>query len=140
MGRRCFVHFDAHFHNILTDGQRLYFSDFGLALSSRFELSAGEAEFLKTRSHYDFYSAFTNLLHCIVVHLLGEEEGHLSPMEYLRGELGEFPPAIALVVKQYAPIALAMDSFYQNLQKKSKGTPYPVAELEALLALSEEGN
>ncbi|HEY9473233.1 MAG TPA: protein kinase family protein, partial [Mycobacteriales bacterium] len=33
------LHFDAHFRNILTDGQRLYFADFGLATSSRFELS-----------------------------------------------------------------------------------------------------
>ena len=29
------VHFDAHFLNILTDGHGLYFSDFGLALSTR---------------------------------------------------------------------------------------------------------
>lgn len=27
------LHFDAHFHNILTDGEQLYFSDFGLATS-----------------------------------------------------------------------------------------------------------
>jgi hypothetical protein len=41
------VHFDAHFLNILTDGHVLYFSDFGLALSDRFDLSDQERAFLR---------------------------------------------------------------------------------------------
>ncbi|HET6635714.1 MAG TPA: protein kinase family protein, partial [Streptomyces sp.] len=40
MNARGLLHFDAHFHNILTDGRRLYFTDYGLALSSRFDLTA----------------------------------------------------------------------------------------------------
>ena len=36
------MHFDAHFENILTDGERLYICDFGLALSSRFDITAAE--------------------------------------------------------------------------------------------------
>jgi hypothetical protein len=35
-------HFDAHYHNILTEGERLYFTDYGLALSSEFQLSDEE--------------------------------------------------------------------------------------------------
>ena len=45
MNARGLLHFDAHFDNILTDGQRLYFADYGLALSSRFDLSEDEATF-----------------------------------------------------------------------------------------------
>lgn len=45
MNSRGLLHFDAHFENILTDGQRLYFADYGLALSSGFELSPDEAGF-----------------------------------------------------------------------------------------------
>jgi len=41
------LHFDAHFQNILTDGRRLYFADYGLALSSRFELSPSETSFFE---------------------------------------------------------------------------------------------
>jgi hypothetical protein len=41
------AHFDAHFLNILTDGHALYFSDFGLALSDRFDLSDQERAFLR---------------------------------------------------------------------------------------------
>ena len=39
-------HFDAHLGNILTDGEQLYLTDFGLATCPRFDLSAEEADFL----------------------------------------------------------------------------------------------
>ncbi|MFF8401556.1 hypothetical protein ACF06P_07965 [Streptomyces sp. NPDC015684] len=47
LGRRAqgLLHFDAHFENILTDGRRLFFADYGLAISSRFELDKDEADF-----------------------------------------------------------------------------------------------
>lgn len=37
------VHFDAHFRNILTDGETLFLSDFGLALSEKFDLTLAES-------------------------------------------------------------------------------------------------
>lgn len=45
MNAQDLLHFDAHFWNILTDGENLYFSDFGLAISSRFDLSEAEKIF-----------------------------------------------------------------------------------------------
>lgn len=61
MRDRSFLHCDAHFANILTDGVDLYFADFGLALSADFELDHAEAEFLALHRNYD--SAYTtNLL------------------------------------------------------------------------------
>jgi tRNA A-37 threonylcarbamoyl transferase component Bud32 len=47
MNAQGLLHFDAHFWNILTDGESLYFSDFGLAISSRFDLSEAEMDFFK---------------------------------------------------------------------------------------------
>ena len=47
MNAQGLLHFDAHFWNILTDGESLYFSDFGLAISSRFDLSEAEMVFFK---------------------------------------------------------------------------------------------
>lgn len=38
------MHFDAHFENILPDGKQLYLSNFGLALSSKFDLTAAETK------------------------------------------------------------------------------------------------
>ncbi len=124
------LHFDAHFANILTDGKRLYFSDFGLALSSKFELTKLESDFLKMHKNYDHCSTAVNLLHCIITSLFGEEQWVLRLREYLNGELGELPPSIASIIKQYASIAFAMDVFYSKLQKEDKSTPYPVDELE----------
>lgn len=57
-----FVHFDAHPANILTDGRRLYFADFGLALSADFDLSPAEADFLADHlPSYDLANALSHL-------------------------------------------------------------------------------
>jgi hypothetical protein len=60
MNARGLLHFDAHFENILTDGRRLYFTDYGLAISSGFELSEDESEFFARHESYDrCYSGMT---------------------------------------------------------------------------------
>ena len=127
------LHIDAHFENILTDGERLYLSDFGLALSSTFDLSKAETEFLKNHQSYDQVCHAVNLLHCIITSLFGKERWEIRLREYLAGELGNVPPITAAIIKQYASIALAMDEFYQRLQKESKSTQYPATQLETLL-------
>ncbi len=53
LGAHDFVHFDMHFGNLLTDGARIYVSDFGLALSSTFSLSGDERAFLDRHRDYD---------------------------------------------------------------------------------------
>lgn len=133
------MHFDAHFKNILTDGKRLYFSDFGLALSSKFDLTPEETEFLKQHQSYDQACAAANLLHCIITSLFGKEHWGIRLREYLVGELSNVPPAINTIINRYAPIALLMDEFFQKLQKESKSTPYPATQVEKLLrAISSE--
>jgi len=44
MTARGFIHFDVHFHNVLTDTERCYFADFGLATSDRFDLTGAAAD------------------------------------------------------------------------------------------------
>jgi hypothetical protein len=77
------IHFDTHFENILTDGERLYLSDFGLALSSKFDLSTAEKEFLKQHQSYDEACAAVNLLHCIITSFFGKEHWEARLCEYL---------------------------------------------------------
>lgn len=48
------IHFDAHLHNIVSDGESLYLSDFGLALDKHFNLSKKELDFFKQHQLYDF--------------------------------------------------------------------------------------
>ncbi|MDP1974392.1 MAG: protein kinase family protein, partial [Alphaproteobacteria bacterium] len=133
MNERGLLHFDAHFKNILTDGKLLYFTDFGLALSSKFELTKSEIEFLNIHRHYDTYSTITNLLHCIITTLFGKDNWEIRLQEYLHNEEKKLPLFIETMIRRYAPIAFAMDEFYQKLQKKSKLTPYPLRHLETLI-------
>ena len=46
-------HFDAHLSNVLTDGERLYLADFGLALDRSWDLSGTEQSFFDAHAHYD---------------------------------------------------------------------------------------
>jgi hypothetical protein len=133
MKKNNLIHFDSHFKNILTDGSLLYFSDFGLALSSKFELTAAEKKFFNLHKNYDECYASVNLLRCIIRILFGKEAWETRLCEFLDGKQGELPPAIALLIRHHAPIALAMDEFFQKLWKESKLSPYPATQLENIL-------
>ncbi|HEX4705020.1 MAG TPA: hypothetical protein VH352_23020, partial [Pseudonocardiaceae bacterium] len=60
------VHFDAHFGNIRTNGDRLYITDFGLATSPRFDLSADELAFLERNSGHDGCHTIMELVNRLV--------------------------------------------------------------------------
>ncbi len=48
------IHFDVHFNNILTDGEKLYLTDLGLAVDRRFDLSEAERAFFEKHTLYDY--------------------------------------------------------------------------------------
>ena len=117
-------------------GKLIYLSDFGLALSSKFDLIPAETEFLKQHHSYDHACTAVNLLHWIITSLFGKEHWEIRLHKYLAVELNNVPPAINTIINRYAPIALLMNEFYQKLQKDSKSTPYPATQLEILLRTS----
>jgi hypothetical protein len=132
------MHFDAHLWNIVTDGDDLHFTDFGLTMSDQFELSAEEIKFLELHANYDRCSTVTNLVHRIITGIYGEHEepGELQEehfpkilQEYLDNKLGILSPTLDRIIKRYAPIALVMDKFYRALRHESKTTLYPANEL-----------
>ena len=134
------LHFDAHFRNILTDGRRLYFSDFGLASSHRFELSDEEQTFARRNRTHDGCHAFTGLVNALVTGL-GGVTGPAERNELVRrcaaGDgLDVLPPAAAAVVKRYAPVAVVMNDFYWRLHGESRQTPYPADEVERACAVA----
>jgi len=53
MGSAGMSHFDVHFGNVLTDGHRVYLSDFGLASAQRFQLDSSEQSFLRLTADHD---------------------------------------------------------------------------------------
>ena len=112
------IHFDAHHRNILTDGVRLYFADFGLATSLDFDLSAKEREFIYEHWGYDLSLATSSLCW------------------HPRAESGEellILPEVQKVSDRYKPVSEKYGTFMRSLRNDStKTTPYPASEMQAL--------
>ncbi|GHH71707.1 hypothetical protein GCM10018793_07510 [Streptomyces sulfonofaciens] len=132
MSSRGLVHFDAHFANILTDGRQLYFADFGLALSSRFDLSADESDFLSDHLAYDHcYTASHLLRHHVLDGVRGDTEHEVFLHDWIAGRRpGGVPPEITAFIDRHARSAVVLDSFHRRLLTRSKQTPFPAAEIE----------
>lgn len=137
------MHFDAHFGNVLTDGQRLYIADFGLATSPRFDLSAQEIAFLDRNGTHDVGYALMRLVNWIVTNVCGvtgpKNGGPVQRNEYIRAcadgaDPAGAPPAVAAVIRRYAPVVAAMNDFYWDLFGVERTTPYPGEKIERALS------
>lgn len=131
------MHLDAHFENILTDGKQLYLTDFGFALSSKFDLTPVETAFLNQHDLYDQFFVATNLVQVIVGSLFGKAHWEMRLREYLAGELNQASAIMNAIIIRYAPTALLMNEFFQKLRQESKLTPYPGRQVEKLLRQSQ---
>jgi hypothetical protein len=131
MKSRGFLHFDAHFHNILANDNHIYFADFGLATSRKFDLSPEERAFLERHIDYDRYYVIGELARRAIALTLKDEEGEIALNEYFSPKKMTIvlPPAIESIAQRYRPIAILMDNFFRDLREHSKTTPYPEAEL-----------
>jgi len=141
MNSQGLLHFDAHFYNILTDGHDLYFSDFGLAIYEKFELSEVESDFFKKNYNYDqcytmayFVEWLLAESFCIENWVIGNNNSILH--EYATGKGRPLLPIIEEIIMRYAPIAVVMNQFFLKL-KESKVTPYPTSELERVCAVNK---
>ena len=131
------LHFDAHFHNILTDGEQLYFSDFGLATSSKFALSKEELQFFQNHQNYDRCYVVTTVTSWIISRVFGKDRFDEVLNDYANGNTPLIlPPALtpylSSIVKRYARITLKMNTFFKTLREENKQAPYPAEELEQL--------
>lgn len=139
MNSRGLLHLDAHFENILTDGRRLYFGDFGLSVFSGFDLSPEEVEFLGRNQSYDRGYTASYLVNLLVAKLYGLEwedrEAHAAVVQSLaESKLPEgIPRAAATIIVRHAPIAAAMTAFIRAFQQASRSAAYPDQEIRELL-------
>lgn len=127
MNGRGLLHFDAHFQNVLTDGERLYFADYGLAISSGFDLSEEESRFFAEHQTYDRRCAATHLVIWLIAALYGYRGNDFTAFlrACARGERPDgVPPRIADVLTRHAPVAEAMTDFYRRFRLESRRTPY----------------
>jgi hypothetical protein len=137
-------HFDIHFGNLLSDGNRLYFGDLGLATSQRFNLSGAEREFLDHHTTHDAAYAAMGLVNWIATNVCGitvpSHAGSAARKEFVRRCASGFTPpgldsALAAILRTYAPVAAVMNDFYWELFGTRRDEPYPAAEVAALLPL-----
>ena len=131
MKSRGFLHFDAHFHNILASNNHVYFADFGLAMSQKFDLLPEERAFFEKHIDYDRYYVVSELAkNAIAATVHDGSEVLLDTYLSTKKMTMALPPAVASIAQRYRPIAVLMDKFFQGLRKESKSTPYPKIELE----------
>ncbi|MFJ9031647.1 protein kinase family protein [Streptomyces sp. NPDC102274] len=129
------LHFDAHFENILTDGRRLYFADYGLAISSRFELSRDHVDFFDRHQTYDRCYTAGYLANWLVTALYGygRDDREAQVRAYARGERPTgVPEAAAAILTRNAPFAALMSDFFGKLRNESRETPYPLEEIRRI--------
>jgi hypothetical protein len=135
MNARGLLHFDTHFQNILTDGERLYFADYGLAISSRFDLSTEEAGFFAEHQTYDRCYAVTHLVIWLITALYGykgdDRNAFVRACAEGRHPTG-IPAQVAAILTRHAPVAAVMTGFYRKFQLESRQTPYPVEEIRRI--------
>ncbi|GAA3885974.1 protein kinase family protein [Streptomyces lannensis] len=138
MNARGLLHFDAHFQNILTDGRRLYFGDYGLSLSSQFDLSPSETSFFELHRTYDRCYTRSWLVNWLITHLYGYKYEREERCALIRacaeGEdpLGG-PQEARAILSRHAPLAAVMTDFYGKVQDESRQTPYPSEALRRAL-------
>jgi hypothetical protein len=107
----------------ITDGKKLYLTDFGLALSSMFMLSEIEINFFKLHQTYDNACASMNSLHSIISNLFSRENWITKLQEYLQGKLDITSLQIATIIKKHAGVAMIMDEFCELLKAKAFELP-----------------
>lgn len=132
MNARGLLHLDAHFQNILTDGERLYFADYGLAISSAFELTPAEAAFLAEHEGYDRDYTATYLVNwlAVAVYGFGPDERRAFVQTCAEGVApAGVPAAVAGLLLRDAPVAAVVGDFHRRFQRESRTTPYPLAAI-----------
>ena len=149
------LHLDAHFHNVVTDGERIHLTDLGLALDRDFDLSADDRRFFDTHQHYDYGEAISNL-GALLVELLdrapaadrqqvnelldlpetGRRAGPLvrNLERVLERGLLDLDDALVDLVLRYREVIVWMWTFFGELQRNPrKDTPFDDAHLGRLI-------
>ncbi|MET7302308.1 protein kinase family protein [Embleya sp. NPDC005575] len=138
MNDRGLLHFDAHFRNILTDGRRLYFADYGLALSSCFDLTPAEVDFFARHRTYDRAYTLSYLVNWLITGLYGYERAERETLiracaEGARPPAG--PPEVRAALARHAPLAAVVTDFIGRLEHESRETEYPLAAIDQIFEL-----
>lgn len=133
------LHFDAHLGNMLTDGSRVYFTDFGLATSPRFQLSDSERRFVAANATHDRCHALTRLIDWTISALTDVQDWQARDERIRRIRDGDpegtehLGPSATAVIQRHAPIAAIINDFYRRLRFEDRHAVYPTDEVQRAL-------
>lgn len=132
-----FIHFDAHFANVLTNGKQIFLSDFGLSLMEKFGLNWTELNFLSThQKSYDRSMAALNLVHTAITLHYGKENWRERFSEHCKGKLLDLPTHCEPTLHKHGTVAAEVASWLRTLRQAPTKIPYPAEKLEQLLRAS----
>lgn len=143
MNDRGLFHYDTHLGNILTDGDAVYISDFGLATSTEFDLTATERRFVDDHQLHDPAYTISRVVNQVVTALSGvidpRDPDYGARNAYIRhcaegGDAGDMPPAIAAFITRFAPLVVVMNDFYWQLFEGPPFSPFPKEAIAAAVA------
>lgn len=151
------IHFDAHFCNILSDGDRTYLTDFGLVLDKSFALTKDEESFFEQNAFYDCGEVLRNLGQLIrsPYNSLSEIDRHRIMEKYgIKADLKIYEQGSILLdnieqihadkdinlddfyvtsIVKYRSIIAMMQDFFCRMWENKKDTKLPHAKLRLLL-------
>ncbi|MBK1614446.1 hypothetical protein CKO44_13300 [Rubrivivax gelatinosus] len=142
MNRLGLLHGDAHHRNVLTDGERLYFADLGLATSGRFVLAADERDYLEQHASLDRAYVLAKWVNWLIKSWSPAASTPQDCMERVQavaqGQAPQqlvpgLPGGAAEIIRRHAPVAAAVNDFYAQLHGERRSAPYPRQRIEALL-------
>lgn len=130
------LHLDGQLGNMRSDGERIYYTDFGLATSPRFDLTASERDFVGTIATSDADYSSQRLVHWLAVAVCGVPDPKAPGQDWrARAEFvrrcaeGDLPPGLPPVasgiLNRHAATAWRTFSFYRRLFNDDRRTPYP---------------
>ncbi|MGM1058643.1 serine/threonine protein phosphatase [Saccharothrix sp. Mg75] len=129
---RRLLHMDAHLGNMRTDGERIFLTDFGLATSPDFDLSAAERDFVRRHADHDTDYVAARLVNWLVTAVCGvaAERVPTARNEYVlrcatEGVPADVPPHVAAILTRHAPVAARVNAFYWRLFDGDVHAEYP---------------
>jgi len=131
------VHFDAHLDNVLTTGEQLVVSDFGLAAATDFRLDAAERRFVTSHTDHDVAYCAAELTNAILRTVMGFPNAR-ARNDWLRrcaktGTAEGVPSPVAETIRRLAPTATLVNDFYWQLHDGHLQTTFPSTALATAL-------
>ena len=134
MNQQGLFHFDLHLANLLTDGQQVLVTDFGLATAHDFALGDDERRFLDQHRLHDPAFTITKFVNLLVTELTGITDTRTRDAYIAQRASGRrpggLPPAAESVVHRYAPVAEVINAVYWHLFTESRDIEFPSAKLQ----------